>query len=60
MCLFLGQLGSCLNFITLGDEEGEDADLIIKTIINLTIKSTKYQSYIFDTKSLLIFFFIIN
>jgi len=64
MCSILGQVSSCLDFITLGDDEGEnhieDEDLIIKTIINLATKSTKYLRYIFDTKSLCIFFFIIN
>ena len=24
MCTILGQVSSCLNFITLGDDEGED------------------------------------
>jgi len=62
MCSILGQVSSCLNFITLGDDEDHiiDEDLIIKTIVNLTSKSTKYQRYIFNTKSLFIFFFIIN
>ena len=45
MCLILGQVSSCLNFKTLGDDEDEDHieddDLIIKTIINLTIQSTE-------------------
>jgi len=61
----LGQASPCENFITLiGDDECEDhiedEDLIIKTIINLTIKSKKYQRYIFVTKSLFIFFFILK
>jgi len=45
MCSIPSQVSSCLNFITRGDDEGEnhieDEDLIIKIIINLTIKSTK-------------------
>jgi hypothetical protein len=65
MRLILVQVSSCINFITLGDDEGEDhiedEDHIIKTIINLTIKSTKYQgiSSILN-KSLFIFFLVIN
>jgi len=54
MCSILDQVSSCMNFITLGDDEGEDhiedEDLIIKTTINSTIKSTKYQKYIFNSK----------
>jgi len=64
MCSIIRQVSSCLNFITLGDDEGEDhiedEDLIIKTIINLTIKTKIYQKHIFDTKSLFLFFFNIN